>query len=150
REGERVAGTGRETIPVSNPAPCASCEHPEPEPATYQGASADGSKVFFTTEQELLPEDKDVANRENGGNDLYVYDEVGESSGHLVQLSRGNCETEKGTTCGTGAEVQGVVRTSSDGSHVCFVARGVLTNVANSYGQRAEAGADNLYAVDTA
>src|SRR5262249_38422367 len=70
-----VKPEGRETIPVSNP-PDKECE-PEgnsekcaPQPATFQGASADGSKVFFTTEQELLPNDKDIANGQGGGNDL--------------------------------------------------------------------------------
>jgi hypothetical protein len=103
-----------------------------------------------------LPSDKDVANQENGGNDLYMYDEVGTPTGHLVQLSKGNCgekkkngkEEEEETTCGKGAEVQGVVRTSSDGSHVYFVARGLLTAQANAAGQSAERGADNLYAVN--
>jgi hypothetical protein len=166
--------TGRETIAVSNPSPCAACKHPEPEPATYQGASADGSKVFFTTEQELLHEDEDVANGRGGGNDLYAYEELGKPTGHLAQLSKGNCETtekettekvivKESSTCGSGAEVQGVVRSSSDGSHVYFVAKGRLTLAPSAGGPQscgpakdiqnaghcAEQGEENLYAVDT-
>ncbi len=52
----RVQGT--ETIAVSAPDCEAKCVHPAPQPATFQGASADGTKVFFTTAQELLPGDK--------------------------------------------------------------------------------------------
>jgi hypothetical protein len=161
-----VAGTGRETVAVSNPSPseCATCtkvkrtpeeeeQGVEPEAATFQGASSNGEKVFFTTRQQLLGSDKDEAS------DLYEYDfrnpteePLGERlpaavGKHLVQLSFGS--GEEGTTKGTGAEVQGVVRTSSDGTHVFFVAKGVLTKVPNANGQEAIAGADNLYAVDT-
>jgi hypothetical protein len=97
-----------------------------------------------------------VANGKGGGSDLYEYVEVGKPSGHLVLLSKGECGTPK-TTCGEGAEVQGVVRTSSDGSHVYFVAKGVLTTAQNDVvsakgpdkHQEAEPGADNLYAIDT-
>jgi hypothetical protein len=41
--------------------------------------------------------------------------------------------------------VQGVVRISQDGSHVYFVAQGVLTSTPNGQGQVAQAGEDNLY-----
>ena len=71
-------------------------------------------------------------------------------SKNLVQLSAGGAGD---LTPGTGAEVQGVVATSSDGSHVYFVAKGVLTTVPDlslPFGhQVAEGGADNLYAIDT-
>ncbi len=53
------AGPGEmETINLSSPERCTSerrCEPAEEGLATFQGAAADGSKVFFTTEQELLP-----------------------------------------------------------------------------------------------
>ncbi len=45
--------------------------------------------------------------------------------------------------------MQGVVRISEDGSHVYFVARGVLASNANAEGQTAVQGADNLYVSDT-
>ncbi len=41
--------------------------------------------------------------------------------------------------------VQGVARISQDGSHVYFVAQGVLTGTPNSQGQTAQAGEENLY-----
>ena len=50
-----------------------------------------------------------------------------------------------GDTSGLGPQVQGVVAISPDGSHVYFVAQGVLTTTANGQGQTATAGANNLY-----
>jgi len=126
--------------------------------ATYQGASADGSKVFFTTTQRLLNGDGD----ETG--DLYEYDFTNRAGNPLTQISAG--ETFAGTdecgaavshTAGAGAEVEGVVRTSSDGSHVYFLANGVLTSKGNTWWNASgeeehecpEPGPSNLYAYDT-
>jgi hypothetical protein len=185
RHGEGATETA-ETIPVSNPSPsectektsekCAPVketakevfeERDAPEGATYQGASADGSKVFFTTRQRLLGSDSDETS------DLYEYDfqnpseagrhlPAGAVGEHLVQLSAGECAKENGeeATCGRGAEVQGIVRTSSDGSRVYFVANGLLTLKANGLKQKAKKaiynetgevieGGYNLYVGDT-
>jgi hypothetical protein len=107
----------------------------------FQGASEDGSKVFFLTDQPLVDGDKD------GARDLYMA-EIGDVQGHqgvtrLIQVSHD-------PNSGEAAEVQGVARVSSkDGSHVYFVARGVLTTKANSVGNAAQPGADNLYVYDT-
>src|SRR6202011_602461 len=66
--------TGRETVAVSARAPSPECTglcaSSVPMNATFQGASADGSKVFFTTEQQLLNSDT------NAEYDLYEYDFV--------------------------------------------------------------------------
>ena len=75
--------------------------------AIYQSASADGSKVFFTTAQKLMNEDA------NEVTDLYEY-ELG--TNRLVLVTGGK----------EGQETLGVVRVSSDGSHVYFVERGAL------------------------
>jgi hypothetical protein len=56
----------------------------------------------------------------------------------LLQLSAGD-------SSGEGARVQGVVRISDDGSHVYFVARGVLSSAPGPQGDVAQNGADNLY-----
>lgn len=105
----RVSGAA--TVPISEPKPgqCASCRTEVRRPAEFQGASSDGAKAFFTTEQELLP---GLATT-----NLYEYDfdePVGE---RVVQVSTGS----------TAPEVEGVARVSEDGSHVYFVARGRLT-----------------------
>lgn len=139
----RIDGTT--TTAVSNPSPseCTNCD-PTPAPARFVGASADGSKAFFLTSQQLVDGDTDHTA------DLYEYDFDNPPGKNLVQLSAGGAGD---LTPGSGAEVQGVVGTSSDGSHVYFVAKGVLTTVPDlslpSGHQVAEAGADNLYAVET-
>jgi hypothetical protein len=144
---------GSETVAVSEPAmspgrekECEGlCREDEKEEnghnrgsAVFEGASEDGSKVFFTTAQPLLNGDKDTTI------DLYEA-ELGESSvKKLVEVSKG-----EGPTPGSGANVVAVARISEDGSHVYFVAKGVLTAKANSNGDRAEEGAYNLYVYNT-
>ncbi len=135
----------RETVELSS-AECKAepnCTASQVAEAHYQGAAADGSKVFFTTEQQLLGGPADHTLK------LYEYDfeEPGKgvsehlpTGAHLVQLSVGNVH---------GAQVAGVIRTSDDGSHVYFVAQGVLTAEANGLSQHAEYGGFNLYGVDT-
>jgi hypothetical protein len=135
----RVDGTS--TIAISNPSPsqCTTCSA-TPAPAAYEGASADGSKAFFLTSQQLTNGDTDTTP------DLYEYDFNNPPGKNLVDLSGGGAGD---LTPGSGADVQGVVSVSKDGSHVFFVARGVLTTVPNGVGDVAAAGADNLYVANT-
>jgi hypothetical protein len=135
----RVDGT--ETVAISNPSPseCTTCNAALSE-GRYQGASANGEKVFFITEQQLLNSDTD------SGNDLYEYDFTNPGGHELVQISGGGLGD---LTPGSGADVQGVVAVSEDGSHIYFVAGGVLTSLPNGLGQTATNAADNLYAYDT-
>jgi hypothetical protein len=111
-------------------------ESSEPKPATFQGASADGSKVFFTTEQQLVNSDT------NQTTDLYEYDFDKPPGENLVLISESPTE-------GVGAEVLGMLRSSSDGSHVYFAAQGVLTSEPNKNSEAAQPGANNLYGYDT-
>jgi hypothetical protein len=118
--------------------------------AQFKGASADGSKVFFLSPQQLTdgasedPNPSDSArNRgcsEAGGSgcNLYEYDFSSPVGERLVDVSAGDLS-------GGGPRVQGVMADGGDGSHVYFVARGVLTAVANGGGQIAQDGAENLY-----
>ena len=115
----------------------ATCEAAAPAPGLFQSASRDGSKVFFLTAQPLL--------NGNKGTNLYEAEIEGEGRGarvaRIVQISHD-------PNAGQAAEVQGVTRVSEDGSHVYFVATGVLAG--NSNGQAgpfstAHAGAENLY-----
>jgi hypothetical protein len=148
------SGTAR-TIPIScpeAPSPCAD--------ANFEGASKDGSKVFFTSTQKLLAgasedntpgdsavgvglsteEKKGCAQTAGpGGCNLYEYN-FNAPPPHLSLVS-GGC-TEPG-----GARVQGVSRISEDGSHVYFVAKCILTG-ANREGYMPTAEADNLYAYE--
>lgn len=122
------------TVAISEPSlsDCGACDTSAPASATYQGASADGSKAFFTTTQPLL----DGATGQN----IYEYDFENPAGQKLLLVSGGDSTVTDPT-----AGVLGVTRISDDGSHVYFVATGVLTTTPNSQGSEATAGADNLY-----
>lgn len=133
------------TLPISCPpvplAPCAD--------ANFEGASRDGSKVFFTSTAKLVEgasEDNTSGDSARecsattgpGGCNLYEDELIGSGaslSQRFMLLSAGSADPE----------VQGVARISEDGSHVYFVAKGKLTEVPNGLGHSALAGEDNLY-----
>jgi hypothetical protein len=94
-------------------------------PAIFSGATRNGSAVFFTSPAELT----DDAHTGAAGNDLYRFD-VGDET--LVDLAPDADDPN-------GAEVQGVVGTSDNGSHVYFVANAQLD------GDKGIAGEPNLY-----
>jgi hypothetical protein len=127
----RVAET--ETVPISEPSPtqCAECNTAVRSSPEFRGASQDGSKVFFTTEQDLLPG--------AATSNLYEYNFHAAKGAKVLRVSAG---TEQ-------AEVLGVARVSEDGSHVYFVARGVLTTEPDPFlapgHATAVAGQPNLY-----
>jgi hypothetical protein len=113
-----------QTVAISQPAKanCEACDVSKPKNAVFQGASEDGSKAFFLSEEKLLPGAE--------GTSLYRYDFNGAAGKKVTLLA---------------PEAQGVARISEDGSHVYFVAGSVLTSAANGQGQRATLGASNLY-----
>jgi DNA-binding beta-propeller fold protein YncE len=121
-------------ISARSPLDCTSqgCLGSSPSAAKFQGASADGSKVFFTSEQRLT----DSASE--GSENLYEYDFANPAGHNLLDVSAGD-------SSGAGPDVRGVAAVSRDGSHVYFVADGVLSGVANDQGQSARPGANNLY-----
>ena len=120
--------------------------------AAYVDASADGSKAFFLSPQRLTdtatqdPVATDgglVCSGTTGANGCNLYEFEGTSAAspserHLIDLSAGD-------TSGAGPRVQGVMAISTDGSHVYFVAKGALTQMANARNQIAQEGRDNLY-----
>ena len=87
-----------------------------PQPARYWGASADGSKVFFTSNAELTEEAYTGPHGE--GANLYEYDL---QTGKLNDLTG-----EETDASGEGAAVQGVVQISEAGQYIYFVAKGAL------------------------
>jgi hypothetical protein len=120
---------GIDTVPISEPTPaaCTLCNTTLRSPAAFQGASRDGSKAFFVTEAPLL---------------------AGATTMNLYELDFDDAAGEKLVRVSTGSpapEVQGVLRVSQDGSHVYFVAKGVLTESPNGQGQEPVPGGDNLY-----
>jgi hypothetical protein len=124
-----------QTVDVSEPskADCGECDLSSPADAEFQGASQDGSKVFFTTAQHLHL----VPDAEGAGDNLYAYDFEGPMGRRVTLVSSGDP---------AGARVQRVVRVSEDGSHVYFIAQGVFTgHERNAYGAEAQENAQNLY-----
>jgi hypothetical protein len=130
------------TVSISEPSKedCATCDT---EPgvlanAFFQGASEDGSKVIFSTTQPLLGGDS--------SNNLYEYDFDAPAGQRVVRISAGDA-----TVSNPVADVQGQfgggssTEISEDGSHVYFLAGGVLTRTPNAEGEAAETGANNLY-----
>jgi hypothetical protein len=90
-------------------------------------ASGDGSKVFFSDEKPLTANSTAEAGKPN----LYEYELSGETGGAGVLTD---------LTAIAGADVQGVVGASEDGSYVYLVAGGVLAANKNSIGEEATAG----------
>ena len=143
---------GSSTVEVSAPAPGAQpsqCETTAgvcaPRPAQFRAASADGSLVYFTSRaaltkdsftgpEEEQEEEQEAEEAEDGiapRGDLYRYDL---DTGSLTDLT---VDANKPADP-DGANVLGVVGSSSDGSYVYFVATGELAPGASS-------GQPNLY-----
>lgn len=123
---EELPSGEMQTTAISEPAVghCSPAPTPPCADARFQGASWDGSKVFFTSAQKLLP------GAGEGSTNLYE-DELSGSGPTLTQtltlVSSGSAK----------ADVQGVARVSEDGSSVYFVATGKLTGVPNDQGYAA-------------
>lgn len=128
----RLGGARTVKISERSPSACTSlaCTGSAVGDAAFAGASADGSKAFFTSDQQLTNEAGDEAN-------LYEYDFDSPAGENLVDVSAGDPAH--------GPQVQGVVAISSDGSHVYFVAKGVLAGGLDALGRAPAEGADNLY-----
>jgi hypothetical protein len=132
-EGEAcIVPTDACTIEVSASARTVADAH-GPQRPRYWGASASGSKVFFTSNAELT-NDAYTGPEDNAPN-LYEYEvssEPGKTPGRLKDLTVDENEE--------GAAVKGVVQISEDGSYVYFVAEGQLA-------EGAAAGHNNLYVI---
>jgi hypothetical protein len=121
---------GAHTVAISEPtvADCAGCAAEDLTGiAEFDGASEDGSRVFFSRSSDT-------------GLNLYEYDFDAAEGQRVIRVTAGD-----GTVPVTAPELQGMVQVSPDGSHVYFVAHGVLTSTANYAGLSAQPGGDNLY-----
>jgi hypothetical protein len=125
----------------SPPAPAV---NPSWREASFAGASADGSRAFFTSAQQLT----DNAGQGEGAN-LYESECTAGCEGPASEERRSLIDASEasggGKVSGGGPRVEGVVAISGDGSHVYFVAQGVLTAAPNRQGEVARDGANNLY-----
>jgi hypothetical protein len=107
-------------------------------PATYEGGAEDGSRLFITTDQQLVDSDRDLTR------DLYACDIPTGSPAPVGDANRCAALT-KISGASDGAEVEGVAAASDDWSQVYFVARNVLADNIGAGGSGALAAAQNLY-----
>ena len=104
----------------------------------FEDAAIDGSRVFFTTTQQLVNADTDTTN------DLYACDIASGTPSRDGSVNACTTLSEiSGATAG--ANVESVVRVSDDGSRVYFVAQGVLADNVGANDKVAVPGARNLY-----
>ena len=146
---------GERTLEVSRPissrcaeVPCKGVEEVAANraPSEFQGANEAGTRVFFTTAQQLVSGDTDT------GNDLYMASigcAGGEAECAVAKREVTSLTQVSHAASGEPAEVQGVVALAPDGSHVYFVARGALSEGPNAEGHLPVKGADNLYVYDS-
>jgi hypothetical protein len=105
--------------------------------AQYVGGSVDGSRLFITTDQQLVNADTDSTT------DLYACD----IPGSLAPVGVANpCAALTEVSGGSdGARVESVVTVSEDGSRAYFMAKGALAGNPGIDGVTAVSGEDNLY-----
>lgn len=142
------------TVAISEPSKedCSACDTSpgvQVPSEIIDGASTDGSKVFFTTTQPLLSSETETS--------ANIYeDELGcgqeqmsacAAAGEQVKVKRVVCVTAGQWRSG-GAQVQSVIKVSEDASHVYFLAKGALENAKNSQGKEAVEKESNLYVYD--
>jgi hypothetical protein len=122
----RINGT--QTVAISEPSTvdCTLCNTSNRRNAVFQGASDDGSKAFFLSEQLLLSGAK--------GLNLYEYDRTAEGGKRVVLVA---------------PEAISVARIADGGAIVAYVAKSVVAGNTNPAGAVAESGAYNLYVYDT-
>jgi hypothetical protein len=103
----------------------------------FLGASADGRVVFFTDSQQLTEDSSP------NGSDLYRCElPLGSVSAGCATLT----DISTATGAGESAEVQGIASAiSEDAQAVYFVAKGVLDDAPNAFGDTAVPGKPNLY-----
>jgi hypothetical protein len=139
---------GAHTVAISEPSEedCAACYENgqlksggQLADAVFVGASEDGSKVFFETTQPLLGTDT--------SNNIYEYDFDAPPGQRVLRVSAGDATVSNPAADVIQGDGNSYLRVlvSQDGSHVYFVASGVLTRAPNGEGESAEAGAPNLY-----
>lgn len=93
--------------------------------AQYEGAAENGSRVYFTSDEGL--------SGSNTNKELY---EFNTNTMTLIPVTAGDAGTDS---------VVGVTAISNDGTHVYFVATGVLASNSGAQGQTATEGKPNFY-----
>ena len=107
-------------------------------PAEFASMATDGSRVFFTTTQQLVNGDTDQTN------DLYEC-EIPPGAPAPVGTANPCASLTEVSHNASGANVQSVVNVSEDGSHAYFIAQGVLAANLGSNDAAPVEGDENLY-----
>lgn len=110
-----------------------------PQPASFVGASANGSRVFFTSNAELT--NNAYTGEEDDAANLYEYNFDAPEGKRLTDLT----EDSEPADVKDGAAVEKVLDISEEGSYVYFVATGKLAGNENSHHDTAQSGERNLY-----
>ncbi len=109
-----------------------------PADARFEGSTPSGSRVFFSTTQQLVNGDTDETR------DLYACDiPAGEVA--PTGLANSCSGLTQVSNAATGAEVENLLHISADGKTAYFVAKGVLASNTDALGETALPGGHNLY-----
>jgi hypothetical protein len=106
RTGNGTSAASTTQVNVAEPAP-----NPSPQGAFYEMATPDGSKVFFTTKENLTADDTSAP----ALTDLYMYDVNAPAGHHLTLISKPDA--------GMSADVEGMIGAGDDGHYVYFISR---------------------------
>lgn len=110
--------------------------------ARYEGASEDGSLVFFTSNEGLAGGATDL--------ELYEFNTTAHAIGPAPAMSAIPVSGGDSGQPPIDGHLLGASAIANDGSHVYFVAEAMLTSTANGVGRTAQANEPNLYVFDTA
>ncbi len=133
------------------------CRASDPRDANFSGASADGSRVFFTSTQQLTDSASEDSNSSDSAVAGCAETTAGTSGCNLYESEcPAHCEDPSqreliDVSAGDPRpRVQDVLALAPDGSHVYFVAQGVMTTSPNQQGEVAQSGESNLYVYERA
>jgi hypothetical protein len=105
----------------------------------FIAATPDGSRVFFTTTQQLVNADVDQTN------DIYACDIPSGNPAPTADKANPCAAFRQVSGAQTGAAVESVFATSDNGDTVLFTAKGALADNEDALGEKALAGDHNLY-----
>ena len=146
--GAESSAAMAETVHISESECTVACG--EESGKDFEGASQDGSRVFFTSTQKLTNDATDGTASGNAtegrgcarthagalGCNLYEYDRDAQAGSHLRMVS-------------VGGEVLGVLGVAEDGSRIYYVTRAVIATAGDSvYHQSPVEGSPNMYVYD--
>jgi hypothetical protein len=132
----RIGGT------TSIDASASQCTRPDcnaPAFADFQGIAEDGSRVYFTTTQQLVNGDTDETN------DLYACDIPSGTPAPIIPANPCSSLHQVSSGDASGANVKTLTAFSKDGTSVYFVAQGVLAANEDALGEKAQVSDNNLY-----